>query len=111
VKLIFYAKYLPKSHKSNKATFCEKERGEKRRCGKEMGSFREKERENGERGDEHTCCSIILTAVRLLVSPAICWPPFSFFSGFSLSFTHTIPISLAPLRFESLSAALFISLP
>jgi len=51
VKLIFYAKYLPKSHKSNKASSCEKERGEKRKCEKETGSFREK---RGRMGKEET---------------------------------------------------------
>jgi len=39
VKLIFYAKYLPKSHKSNKATFCEKERRREEEMWERDGEF------------------------------------------------------------------------
>jgi len=80
-----------KATKAIKPAAARKRGGEKRKCGKEMGSFREKERENGERGDEHTCCSIILTAVRLLVSPAICYHP-----SLSSRISPSLSLTLSP---------------
>jgi len=40
-----------KATKAIKPAAARKRGGERRKCGKEMESFREKERENGERGD------------------------------------------------------------
>jgi len=108
VKLIFYAKYLPKSHKSNKATGCEKERGrEEERDGEFPGK---REGKWGKRRRTHLLLDNFDSGPAFGL-PSNLLPPFSFFSDFSLSFAHSIPVFLAPLRFESLSAALFISLP